>query len=125
MSAPLHPQDVEISDGLTLADLATVEDCQMAILTLARDINRIEEQLADGPATGEWAERAESAVRFKKALRHVVTERIGAIKRAERLALVATRERVLIERMKADWPKQFQSALAAAQAAHPELWETS
>jgi hypothetical protein len=122
VSQPLEPHQVEISDGLTLADIRTVDDCHLALLTLTRDINRIEEQLADGGGPAQWAERAESSVRFKKALREVIREKIGAMRRAERAAAVESRSNVLVEQFKTDWPAQFATSLAAAMAAHPEVW---
>lgn len=122
MSQPLEPHQVEISDGLTLADIRTVDDCHLALLTLTRDINRIEEQIADGAGPDQWAERAESSIRFKKALREVIREKIGAMRRAERAAAVEHRNSVLVERFKTDWPEQFAKSLAAAMASHPGEW---
>lgn len=122
MSTPLLAHDVIISDGLTLVDLTTIEKCRLALLTIARDINRIEEQLADGPSTGEWAERAESAVRFKKALRQSVNELAGDLRRAERLRAAATREHVLVEMFKENYLDQFAVVLTVAKLRHPDLW---
>jgi hypothetical protein len=123
MSTPLLAHEVEISEGLTLADLTTPDACHLALLTLARDINRIDEQLADGPAVGEWAERAESAIRFKKALRQVVNDRIGTLRRAERAASAATREHLLIEVLCDAFPVEFNDALATVKARRPDLWK--
>lgn len=123
MSAPLLPHEIEIADGLTLADLTTVEACRLALLTLSRDINRIEEQLAPAPAGSQWAERAESALRFKKALRETVKDMIGDLRRAERAAAAATRERVLVEVFKEKFAVEFAAALWAAQQRRPELWK--
>lgn len=125
MSSPLLAHKVEISEGLTLADLTTVEACHMALLTLTRDINRIEEQLADsnlGDLADGWPDRAESALRFKRALRQIINERVGDLRRADRAAAAATREHLLVETFKRLWPAEFRQAVEAARTDNSHLW---
>jgi len=122
MSALLQEDEVEVADGVTLADLTTAESCQMALLTLSRDINRIEEQLADSVDVSAWAERAESAVRFKRSLRQIVTERAGRLRRLERQSAARTRDQILVDTFKQMWPHEFERAAAYARTIQPELW---
>lgn len=123
MSAILTPDQIEIADGLTLADLTTVEDHDMALLTLSRDINRIEEQLADPMQQDQhWSERAESALRFKKSLRQTVTQRLADLRRTARAGLTDAKNQLLVSQFKADWPTQFDMSAAHARDLRPELW---
>lgn len=133
MSTPLTADQIEIADGLMLADLETIEDFEMASLTLTRDIGRIEEQLAGDTVQDvewayaiqdvEWVYAAGSALRFKKALRQQITATVADLRRAERAGLNETKAQALVDQFKADWPAQFAISMAAARESRPDLWE--
>lgn len=126
MSDALTFDQIVISDDMTLADVVTLEDCEVATLTLARDINRIEEQLADVNTLARvhggaaWTERAESALRFKKAIRNTVHNIACGIRRDERAAAMRTRDRAIVDALAGY--DVFDDVVAAAKHEHPELW---
>lgn len=127
MSDILTPDQVEVADGLMLADLQTIEDYEMALLTLTRDIGRIEEQLdgelANEMAGSQWAVRAASGLRFKKALRQQVTSTLADMRKLHRAAFNDTKAQALVDQFKADWPAQFDMSSARAKETRRDLWK--
>jgi hypothetical protein len=95
----------------------------MALLTLTRDIGRIEEQLTDDTMQDTtWARAADNAIRFKKALKQQITNTIADMRRAAKAGLGETKAQALVSQFKADWPAQFEITLSHAREAHPNLW---
>lgn len=123
MSHPLTDDEIEIADGLMLSDLVTADDFDRALLTVTRDIGRIEEQLADEfDQDMQWRRAAESALRFKKALAPLLRSRAAAARRNARVEAGKTKATILVAQFKADWPSMFESSVSRAMAAHPDLW---
>lgn len=123
LSTPLTPDQVKIADGLMLSDVVTIADHEMAILTLSRDIGRIEEQLSDEANQDDvWARRAESGLRFKNALKQQLLAALGDLRRASRQEASETKAQVLVGQFKADWPAQFDTSVSRARESRPDLW---
>lgn len=113
---------IEISDGWTVEDLRTQDDCDDAFAVLTGVICSIEAQIEkaqeDGRDSGEWYRRLKGALRWKKAALSVVQTKRGQISRRDRAATHAEnikREKDRNARLAAEFlrlfPKEYVSVV--------------
>lgn len=102
--------DIEITDGWLAKDVETLADCDDAFAYLMGAIAGIEYQIdAEGfkplaEQRGEWVARAKSALKFKKAALTIVQTRRARINELARVEASNTRERALLQFIKAAVP---------------------
>ena len=104
-----------------VTDLATVEDCDEALVHLTRDIAHIDSQIideaAEEAATGvatdlDWLAKAKSARAVKVVIRGVVQRRQGELGRAVKRSFQDSRDRKLLGLLKANAPDAFAAAVS-------------
>jgi hypothetical protein len=124
--------DLEIEPGWTVESITTLEECEDARLRLVEIIASIESQLARAAAekheTGEYADRhwwrrTQVALRLKKAALQRVQNLRSEIRRKAREGTQQSRERAIIEALRAIDPAALYKAIAVAKEAHPQLFE--
>lgn len=121
MSERIPYDKLFITPGWFVVDLKTVQDCDEAMVQLARDIAHIDGQLleeaAEADVTGvatdpAWLASANGARAMKVSLKTVVQRRQGEISRAARAAAGVSKDRQLLDRLKVNAPEAFAAALS-------------
>jgi len=90
--ADIEIPDLEITEGWSVSEVATLQDCEDAHNYLVGAIAGIEYQIdAEGfkplaEQRGEWVARAKSALRYKKAALNIVQNKRGTLNEQRREA---------------------------------------
>ena len=128
----------EIAPGVTVADLATVAECDRALDLLTMAIAQIERQISTTPRNSPnqpagWRANAEAALRIKRFLMPRVQERRADLKRDERRERrdddaqtsrdgAGRKRRVLIGLAWDTEPDAMRRVEALARQRHPDLF---
>lgn len=129
----------EIEPGVTVASLATVEDCDRALDGLTMAITQIERQLKSAPRNSPnqppgWRANAEAALRIKRFLMPRVQERRAEVKRQVRQEQIQAaradasphpagrKRRILIGIAWEHEPEAMKRVEAIARELHPDLF---
>ena len=106
-----------ITEGWTIDQVQTIQDCDDADALLTQVIAEIEGQLladkAEGFARGiAWRTKANIALKMKRRAMQQVAAKRGAINREARSKSRDARDRDLLNIVKRDYPEQFQAAVS-------------
>lgn len=112
---------IEIADGWTVDEVRTEEDCDDAFALLTEAITSIEyrmEKLREEGAsvTSQAYRKAKAALRWKKAAMQAVQNKRGQIKRQAKQSQQVSRERILLDEIKATSPDAFFAAVSSLAA---------
>ena len=108
---------IEITKGWTVDDIETEDDCDDAFAVLTGLVAAIELRIDEMAAIGETGavayRRAKAALRWKKAALQIVQTKRGKINRIKRAEVEASRDRRLLETIRAMSPDAFYRAVEA------------
>lgn len=115
--------EIEVTEGWRVVDLATLEDCDAAMLHLARDVASIEAQLEEfgrdsdlgaevSDDDADWQRKARAALRIKREIRQLVQNRRGDIGKAAKRTAAEAHDRRLLTLLQAMAPDVFAAAVA-------------
>lgn len=111
----------EITEGWTVEDLKTEEECDEAHAVLTEQIASIEGQIFKANhdaraerkyANADWYRRVKAALKFKKAALQRTQTMRGNIKREEKQRVVQSRDRRLLDIIKGKYPEHYAECMA-------------
>lgn len=124
--------ELEIEPGWLVEDCKTIEELDDARLRLTEIIASMESQLARAAQerrdTGQYADpvwwrRTQTALKFKRAAFQRVMNKAADLRRQRREATHHTRERAIIDALKAIDAAAYYRAIAVTREAHPDLFD--
>lgn len=111
----IAPENLRVDRERTVADLATVAECEAALISLRIDVAMLADQIEDGrrarDADAEWLRRASVALRLKKAAIAAVIGKRDALARQERAARGVSADEQLVKMFHKMFPDQFHTCL--------------
>lgn len=127
-------EDIQITEELSVGDLRTIEECDDGLATLTRGVIDIEGQIDIAKALAiqgqysdpVWFAKAKAALSWKKAGLQAIQKRRAAMVRAEKLRQQNSRDRLLLDEIKAGLPAaQFAEFVRLASLRHPHVFRAS
>jgi hypothetical protein len=99
--------DIDIDKGWPASSVKTIEDCDDAYAFLMSAIAQIEFQIDEAalPNSGadpRWVNKAKCALKYKRAALNIVNLRRGRIEREQRAAKQVSRDRALLDHIRAN-----------------------